>query len=62
MADRWEFKQESDNKWHWKRLRRNKRIKDPSVWGYYTIVDQSNIGFATREECEEYATRFGYRR
>jgi hypothetical protein len=62
MTDRWDFNQESDKKWYWKRWRRNKKINDPSVFGYEKIVAQSQVGFATREECEEYATRFGYRR
>lgn len=44
VYDRWEFYQDPEENWFWRRFRRNKRIKDPFTPGYEILVDSSNRG------------------
>lgn len=61
VYDRWEFYQDSEENWWWRRFRRNKRIKDPFTPGYEILVDSSNRGYKKKDDCIENAIRRGYK-
>lgn len=61
VYERWEFYQDSDGKWYWRRFRRNISIKDASSPGYEILVDSSKRSYEKKDDCIENAIRQGYK-
>ncbi|WGZ90029.1 MAG: DUF1508 domain-containing protein [Candidatus Thiocaldithrix dubininis] len=49
MEDKWEFYQDGNNKWRWRRIASNGRI-----------VGSSSQGYVNRSDCIDNARRHGY--
>jgi hypothetical protein len=61
VYDRWEFYQDPEEKWWWRRFSRNKSIKDPFSPGYEILVDSSKRSYEKKDDCVENAIRHGYK-